>query len=145
MSQSSDQAPTSCPECGAPKVEGLTCWEQLGAILAWEWGDPDLSAVRFLTVAAYNLQHPAQFTEEALEGLRAAFIEYLDHDVPADILRKRVSRSLGGKKKVLKDKTTQKVSPRSWRITIADVYIPDRPEGAAGRVRQWASYIRSEF
>jgi hypothetical protein len=124
---------------------GLSCWEQLGAILAWEWRDPALSAVHFLTVASYNLQHPAQFTDEALEGLRAAFIDYLDHDVPADILRKRVAHSLEGEKKVLKDKAEQKVSYRSWRITIADVYVPDRPEGAAGRVRQWARYIRSEI
>jgi hypothetical protein len=29
----------------------------------------------FLTVASYNLQHPAQFTDEAINGLRATFIE----------------------------------------------------------------------
>lgn len=145
MSQSSDQAPTFCPECGAPKVEGLSCWEQLGAILALEWHDPALSVVHFLTVASYNLQHPAQFTDEALAGLCAVFIDYLDHDVPASVLRERMARSLGGKKKVLKDKTEQKVLPRSWRFTIADVYIPDHSEDAAERVQQWANYIRSEF
>lgn len=144
MSQSGIQTLSSCPECGASKVLGMSCYEQLGAILAWEWSDPALSAVHFLTLASYNLQHPAQFTEEALDGLRAAFIDYLDHDVPANILRKRVARSLGGKK-VLKDKAAQKEVPRSWRITIADVYVPDRPEDAARRVRQWARYIRSEI
>ena len=49
-----------CLECGTRRVDGLTCWEQLGAILAWEWQDPELQAVHFLTVASYTLQHPAQ-------------------------------------------------------------------------------------
>ncbi len=29
-----------CPECGAPMVNGMTCWEMLGAIGAWEYHDP---------------------------------------------------------------------------------------------------------
>jgi hypothetical protein len=95
---------------------GLSCWEQLGAILAWEWRDPALSAVHFLTVASYNLQHPAQFTAEALEGLRALFIDYLVNDLPAGVLRERVARGMAAKKKVLKEKTEQKVWPRMlWR------------------------------
>ena len=30
-------------------------------------------------------------------------------------------------------------------MTIADVYIPNHPEGAAGRVRKWGTSIRREF
>jgi hypothetical protein len=30
-------------------------------------------------------------------------------------------------------------------MTIADVYIPERPQGAAGRVAAWAAAIRSEL
>ncbi|HEY0736847.1 MAG TPA: DUF5946 family protein [Herpetosiphonaceae bacterium] len=52
------------PECGGSTVDGLTCWEQLGALIAWEYDDPELAAEHFLTVAAYNLQHPAQFTDD---------------------------------------------------------------------------------
>lgn len=48
---------TTCPECGAPTGDGLTCWEQLGSILAWEYNDPALMAEHFLTVASYNLQN----------------------------------------------------------------------------------------
>src|SRR5262249_19672063 len=84
----SDTAET-CSECGAPRVDGLTCWEQLGALLAREGDDAELRAEHFLTVAAYNLQHPAQFTEAALAGLRSAFVERLDHGVAVEELRRR--------------------------------------------------------
>jgi hypothetical protein len=59
----------TCPQCGAPTVEGLDCWGQLCAILSWEWQDPELLAVHFLTIASYNLQHPVQFEEKAIDGL----------------------------------------------------------------------------
>ena len=76
-----------CPECGAPATDGLTCWAQLGAILAWEWGDPALQAQHFLTVACYNLQHPAQFTGEALAGLRELFVAHLEQGTEIAELR----------------------------------------------------------
>jgi hypothetical protein len=35
--------------------------------------------------------------------------------------------------------------PKAWsRRTIADVYTPGRPEGAAARVRDWAAAVRRE-
>lgn len=63
MNAHADADPSTCPECGARRVEGMTCWEQLGMIIAWEADDPELLAEHFLTVATYNLQHPAQFTD----------------------------------------------------------------------------------
>lgn len=139
-----DSAP-ACPECGAARVDGMTCWEQLGAIVAWEYEDPELRAEHFLTVASYNLQHPAQFTEEALAGLRAALIERLDHAMPVKEIRRRAARAYQGKRRVLKDESERKPVLRSWSMTIADVYIPASPEGAAERVRKWAASIRNEF
>ncbi len=62
-----------------------------GAIIAWGSQDPELLAEHFLTVALYNLQHPAQFTEAALVGLRAVFIERLDHGLAVAVLSSRVS------------------------------------------------------
>ncbi|MCB0185693.1 MAG: hypothetical protein KDE31_15605, partial [Caldilineaceae bacterium] len=59
-------------------VHALDCRGQLGAMIAWEWQDPELMAQHFLTIASYNLQHPAQFTAEALAGLREQFIDHLD-------------------------------------------------------------------
>lgn len=122
-----------------------TCWEQLGTIIAWEYNDPELLAEHFLTVASYNLQHPAQFTEEALTDLRAGVIDRLDNDVPVHLLRQRMSGLYEGKKRVLKPESERQPVLRHWRMTIADVYLPDQPEGAAERVRQWAATIRSEF
>lgn len=132
----------SCPECGAPRVDGLDCWGQLGAIIAWEWQDPELLAQHFLTVASYNLQHPAQFTEGALAGLRQQFIEHLDNGVPVTEIRHRVSNMAEGSVKVRKPETERRPVLRQWSMTIADVYIPDRPAGAADRVKAWAASIR---
>ncbi len=47
--------------------------EQLGAILTWEWQGPTLMAQHFLTVASYNMQHPARLVEEKLAMLQEIF------------------------------------------------------------------------
>ena len=143
MDQVVNKDAVACPECGAPTVNGMTCWEQLRAILAWEQQDHELSAEHFLTVASYNLQHPAQFTGEALAGLRAAFIERLDNGLPVEEIRRRVGRASEGKKRVLKDASERRPVLRCWERTIADVYIPDQPHGAVERVRTWAAAIWS--
>lgn len=135
----------TCPECGAPMVNGLSCWEQLGAVLAWEWQDPELQAVHFLTVAAYNLQHPAQFTAAAIAGLRVAFSEHLDQGVAMAEVRRRVSAVAEGKTRVLKPAAERHPVLRLWLRTIADVYLPDQPQAAADRVRAWAVAIRQEI
>jgi hypothetical protein len=131
-----------CAECGAPRLDGLSCWERLGLLLAWEFDDPELRAEHFLTVASYNLQHPAQFTDEALAGLRAAFIEYLDHGLAVAEIRRRFGMAFAGNTRVLRAEAERHPALRSWRMTIADVYIPDKPDGAAARVRAWAATIR---
>lgn len=113
------QEETICPECGAPRVEGLTCWEQLGGILAWEYQDPDFRAEHFLTVAAYNLQHPAQFTAAVMADLRAAMIEHLDHGVSVEALRRWAAQTYGGQKRVLKPEVL-----RRWQMTIVNSNKP---------------------
>ena len=136
---------TSCPECGAPHSGDMTCWDLLGAILAWEWQDQDLAAEHFLTVATYNLQHPAQFTDAALAGLRDAFIDYLDRGITVDEIRRRVGRISEGSERVLKDDADQQKVRRPWPMTVADVYAADQPDGAAQRVRVWAASTRQEL
>jgi hypothetical protein len=135
----------ACPECGAPRIVGLSCWEQLGLLLAWEYEDPELRAEHFLTVAAYNLQHPAQFTDEALASLRAAFSEHLDNGLSPQEIRRRVGMTAAGKTRVLRDEGERRPVLRSWTMTISDVYIPGKPGGAAARVRAWAAGIRREL
>jgi len=135
----------SCPECGAPFTDGRTCWEQLCAILAWEWQDPALQAQHFLTVASYNLQHPAQFTDATLAGLRALYIEHLDRGTPVAELRHRVGRMVEGSRRVLKPESERRPVLRRWRLTVADVYQAGNPAGAAERVQRWAESIRDEL
>lgn len=143
--QATSEAVASCPECGALHIDGLTCWEQLGAILAWEWQDPALQAQHFLTVASYNLQHPAQFTDEALAGLRALYVEHLDRGAPVAELRHRVGRLAEGSRRILKPENERRPVLRRWRLTVADVYQAGDPAGAAQRVRDWAESIREEL
>ncbi len=134
-----------CGECGAPRVDGMTCWEQLGLLLAWEYDDPALAAQHFLTVASYNLQHPAQFVDEALTGLRAMFVEHLDNGLAVQEIRRRIGQASAGNERVLRPTAERRPRLRAWRMTIADVYLPDQPRGAAARVRAWAESIRNEL
>ena len=83
-----------CPECGAPAVVGLNCWDLLSCVLAWEAQDAELAAEHFLTVATYNLQHPAQFDDEAIAALRAAFVDHLDKGLPVAEIRGRMGTRL---------------------------------------------------
>jgi hypothetical protein len=145
MSGVGDGDGARCGECGARRVEGLSCWEQFGWVVAWEAQDPELLAEHFLTVACYNIQHPAQFTDEVITGLQAALKERLDEGVPVEVIRRRNSKLYEGKKRVLKREAERRPVLRRWPMTIADVYIPEQPEGAAERVRRWAAAIRSEL
>ena len=142
MSQPTQSHAAHCPECGAPRVNGLTCWEMLGMLLAWEYDDSELQAEHFLTVASYNVQHPAQFTEATLAGIRAVFIEHLDHGLAVAEIRRRVGKAAAGATRVLKPEAERQPLLRPWAMTIADVYLPDQPAGAAERVRAWAAVIR---
>ncbi len=134
-----------CAECSAPPIATLTCWEQLGLLIAWEYDDPELQTEHFLTVASYNLQHPAQFTDDALASLRTVFITYLDNGLAIAEIRGRLGSTFAGTKRVLKDESKRQPTRRSWSMTIGDVYIPDMPSGAAVRVRAWATSIRNEL
>lgn len=145
MNEQPQSRETSCPECSAPLVDGMTCWDMLGAILAWEAQDAALLAEHFLTVASYNLQHPAQFTDAALAGVRAAFIERCDQGIGIAEIRRRITRVASGATRVLKPAAERRAVLRQWTMTIADVYLRDQPDGAAERVRAWSTAIRREL
>ena len=113
-------------------------------LIAWEADDPELLAEHFLTVATYNLQHPAQFTDEAIAGLRAAFVDRLDRGVSVREIRTRIGRASAGSKRVLRPEAERRPVPKAWTRTVADVYLPGHPEGAAARVRDWAAAVRRE-
>jgi len=114
-------------------------------LFVWEYQDADLLAEHFLTVASYNLQHPAAFQEEAIVGLRAALIDRIDNGVSIQELRRRASAVYDGSKRVLKPLAERRPVLRRWERTIAWVYLPEQPAGAAERVRAWAASIRREM
>lgn len=145
MTRVADSHPPTCPESGAPRVDGLTCWEQLGMVIAWEADHPALLAEHFLTVAAWNIQHPAQFTDGAMAGLRTVFAGRLDRGISIQEIRRRVGQASAGSTRVLRPEAERRPVPRAWSRTIADVCLPDRLEGAAERVRQWAAAVRREM
>lgn len=134
-----------CPECGAPLVDNMNCWEQLGGIIALEYEYPDLYAEHFKTVACYNIQHPAQFTDEAIAGLKIALVEHLDKGISVTDIRRRNARAYKGSKRVMKDIDKRLLMLRTWNMTISDVYNTKSPENTAERVRKWAETIREEL
>jgi hypothetical protein len=144
MSNNLTQPADKCPECGSPLIDGLDCWDMLGIICSWEWSDPELQKEHFLTVASYNLQHPAKFQEEALSGLRAALEDYLDLGTSPSELRRRVSAAYEGSVTVLKKEVDRIVRPTEWPMTISVVYAGGNPAGAAERVRCWGRSIREK-
>lgn len=135
----------SCPECGASQTEDVTCWDQFCAVLGWEWQDHELQTKHFLTVASYNLQHPSRFTDEAIVGLRETFRDHLKDGLPISEIRKQVSQALAGSQTVLKKAKDQNLVPCEWKMTIADVFHSNQPEGAAKRVQKWAESILEEI
>jgi hypothetical protein len=134
----------NCPECGALSRDGLTCQDRLYGLLAQERDNPELQAVHFLTVASYNIQHPAQFMDDAIAGLRKSFVDYLDGNIDIGNIRER-TEAFNGPKKVLKPFFERKPVLVCWKTTTADAYVPFDPAGAAARVRAWAESVRSEL
>lgn len=126
-------------------VDGTDCWGQFGAVLSWEWDDPALAALHFVTVASYNLQHPAQFTGEALAGLRQAYRDHLDHGKPVGEIRTQASEGARGGRRVLRPPEERRPVLRQSAMTISDVYQGGQRDGAAARVKMWAAAIRREM
>jgi hypothetical protein len=114
-------------------------------LLAREQEDPELLAEHYLTVACYNVQHPAQFTGEAIAGLERGLIDRLDKDVPVALLRRRASQAFEGSRRVRRPAAERRIVQRDWPMTIADVCTMDDLSGAAARVKQWAASIRSQL
>lgn len=65
--------------------------------------------------------------------------------LPVTEIRRRVAQSAEGKAKVLKPEVARRPVLKRWSMTIADVYLPNQPEGAAARVKAWAASIQPEL
>jgi hypothetical protein len=135
----------NCSECGALSYDGLTCRERFHALLAMEGQDPALAAEHFFTVACYNLQHPSQFTGEALDGLLSSLGGILNGSLSIEDVRRRTAAEYNGPKKVLRPAWGRQVVLKLWTMTTADVYRPLQSQGTAERVRKWAESIQCDF
>lgn len=145
MGEQIDADVPNCPECGALSNDGLTCRERFHALLAMEGQYPELASRHFFTVSCYNLQHPSQFTAEALAGLGPSLKGLLDGTMPIEEIRRRTATGYDGPKKVLRPAWGQQTILNRWKMTTADVYRPFQPLGTAERVQKWAESIRSEI
>ena len=135
-----DDEPFACAECGAPQ-SSLTCRGRLELLLAWEVDDEGLRKLHFLTVAAYNLQHPATFTDEARVGLEEAFCGYLGGRLTIADIRRRAA-GVNGATRVRRARNEVHPERRRWPMTIDAVAVPGQPAYAAARVRAWAESVR---
>lgn len=135
---------TTCPECGAPLKDGLTCQEQYEALLAWEYEYPAAyGAAHHITVTCYNLQHPAKFTPRALESMRSGLREIVEKHLPPQELRRRNATLFAGKEKVLRHLPGAPVL-RRWSRTVADIRT-DSPEVYIMDINAWARAILAEI
>ena len=137
--------PSTCPECGAQTPPGLSCRDILAVILGWEGADSELFRLHFFTVACFNLQHPAQFTDEALAGLKTGFREVVDGAASVSLIRRQAGHAFEGKRRVLKPEADRHPIRAEWEYTVADVYARGRSAGAARRIRHWAGAVRSQL
>lgn len=133
----------TCPECGATSLDGLDCQGMFGVLLAWEWQDPELLSVHFLTVSSYQLQHPASLTDDAVGGLQTACARFLDGEVTTEQIRVHTARAYDGAARVRRRASDIQPRLRTWSMTVADVYAGGQ-DGAAARVRAWAQVVRTE-
>ena len=140
MTTGAPAAEQRCVECGASQ-QPLTCRARLELLLAWEAEDPALRELHFLSVASYNLQHPAIFTDEARLGLEQAFTGYLEGRLTIARIRRQAT-AVSGATRVHRRPSDVRPVRRDWAITIDAVAVPGRPADAADRVRAWADSIR---
>lgn len=135
----------SCAECGASDRDARSCREQWDELLALEFSDVRAGPAHFLTVACYQLQHPAAFRlgEAMLGQLRISLERVVVEGVPVEQVRRDASRSFDGPQRV-RDDGTAPPPMLAWSRTVADVGPPD-PASHLERVRAWAEAILADL
>jgi hypothetical protein len=128
-------------------VEGKTCREAFEELISREFQDPVCGQVHHLTVLCYDLQHPLQFTREALEWSRAALQAAVEQGVSPVELRRFARRQFSGKAKpkVTRQAQPEEAAPRiHWRMTALDV-LGESAEGHNQRVEAWARSVLEDL
>jgi hypothetical protein len=144
---------STCPECGAPLPEGVSCRDYFHELLVLEGQVPGAAGglPHLLAVAAYNLQHPSAFMPAALFGLRRTLADVLAGRATVDDARRRARYATDGETRVIRrvdtvisddDRTRLNVWPTEWPRTVLDV-CRVRPEQYVESVQQWAQAVNA--
>ncbi len=137
----------TCDECGASVRDDLACRGQFDELLALEFSDPRAGRVHFLTVACYQLQHPATFplTPSGTEHLVGALRDVVVLGLPVTEVRDRMSGAFAGDARAVARGSAEPEQPsRQWSMTVADVGPPD-PSTHADRITEWASAVLADL
>lgn len=138
-----------CHECGAPQPAGAECRSCFDLLLAFENERRDVfGAVHHLTVPTFFLQHPTDYTSEALASWRTLLADALDGRASARELQRRHGVQFSGAHRVrMPGVGIPKDWPRSWPITVSGVINPLEPLPASDvyveRARAWAAATRA--
>ncbi len=137
---------SKCPQCGALPINGLDCRQQFEALLALEYQDPTgYGAAHHLLVMSYVLQHPDEFTDQALEWERHSLKSALD-GLPPSELRKQAGKSFNGQAHVKKKTPSHPPGwPAQWPLTVSYIYAAIEKEYNTTQyielVKTWAGSI----
>ncbi len=133
--------PNQCAECGAALSGDTRCQEIFKSFLAHEYSHPEYSAIHFLTVACYMIQHGC-YSDKALAWIERQLQDYLEIGLPAFQICRRAARDVAPDKRTWKvlhqpDKSLQPMIP--WTMTIADVAVQYHDaQSYCKLVTQWA-------
>ena len=129
----------TCPECGA-----TGCRDKFESMLALEFEDPEVfGAVHHVTVICFNLQHPAAFSDEALEWMRSTLRAVVEEGLAPDELRERSQKQFKGQVRVL-SKAPKAPKIAEWSMTAADVRT-DSPDVYVNDIMAWAKSILKDL
>jgi hypothetical protein len=99
-----------CIQCGA-----VGCKEKCGEMLAPEFEQPAVfGTVHHLTIICYNIQHPDEFTDEALEWMRSSLRTIVSEGLSPQEFRERAGKNVeAGKLKVRRHAAPAETSRRT--------------------------------
>lgn len=134
-----------CPECGAALEAGKTCQDDFHQMLYWETEDPSLWEVHHLMVLCYHLQHPTLYSPEGLAWAKETLVEFVEHEVTTQEVRRRNRTNLDSGNRKWKIKGTPDLHgsyahPISWMMTAADVTAGSMSD-YCDNVRAWARSV----
>jgi hypothetical protein len=134
---------TTCPECGASWLDGLTCQDHFHQMLAWENEFSALWEVHHLLVLCYHLQHPSLYSPEGLAGAREMLDDFVLRGRTTAEVRQRNRAALDAGSRQFKLTGTPEAfgaydQRPPWTLTAPDI-TAGGPERYVENVRAWAA------